>query len=132
MTDLNKVMLVGRLVRDIELRYTASGTAVGNISLAVNQSRKVGNEWQNEVSFFDCRLWCKTAESLQQYLTKGKQIAIEGSLKQERWEKDGKTQSRIIIDVQFVQLSGGNERASGNSGGVLGNYNAADEEAIPF
>ena len=94
MTDINKTVLVGRLTKDIEIKYTNSGAAIGNLSIAVNRSRKQDNQWVDEASFFDVKIYGKMAESLRPYLTKGKQIAVEGFLKQERWQKDGRRKFR--------------------------------------
>jgi len=111
MTDINKTVLVGRLTRDIEVAYTNSGAAIGNLSIAVNRSRKQADQWVDEVSFFDVKIYGKQAESLRPYLTKGKQVAVEGFLKQERWQKDGQNFSRVTVGAENVQLLGGN---SGN------------------
>ena len=111
MTDINKVILVGRLTKDIEIKYTNSGAAIGNLSIAVNRSRKQDDQWIDEASFFDVKIYGKMAESLRPYLTKGKQIAVEGFLKQERWQKDVQNFSRVIVGAENVQLLGGN---SGN------------------
>lgn len=111
MTDINKVVLVGRLTKDIDIKYTGSGAAIGNMAIAVNRSRKQNDQWVDEVSFFDVKIFGKTAESLKPYLTKGKQIAVEGFLKQERWQKDGQNFSRVTVGAENVQLLGGN---SGN------------------
>ena len=91
MTDINRVVLVGRLVRDLgndqrDFAYTPNGQARANISIAVNRSRKQGDQWVDEANFFDVTIWGKTAENLKPYLTKGKQIAVEGYLRQDRWE----------------------------------------------
>lgn len=106
--DINSVNLVGRLVRDVDLSYLPSGTAVGKLSVAVNRSRKQNDQWIDEVSYFDISLFGKSAENLKPYLMKGKQIAVQGSLRQERWEKDGQKHSRISIIADAVQLLGGN------------------------
>lgn len=111
MTDINKTVLVGRLTRDIEITYTNSSAAIGNLSIAVNRSRKQNDQWIDEASFFDVKIYGKMAESLRPYLTKGKQIAVEGFLKQERWQKDGQNFSRVTVGAENVQLLGGN---SGN------------------
>lgn len=107
MTDINKTVLVGRLTKDIEIKYTNSGEAIGKLSIAVNRSRKQDNQWVDEASFFDVKIYGKMAESLRPYLTKGKQIAVEGFLKQERWQNF----SRVTVGAENVQLLGGN---SGN------------------
>ncbi len=106
-SDLNSIILVGRLTRDIELRFTASGTAIGNFSIATNRRIKKNDDWIDEANFFDVQLWGKTAQGLQKYLIKGQQVAVSGELKQERWEKDGQKHNKILIDAKDVQLLGG-------------------------
>lgn len=115
MTDINNVVLVGRLTKDVgELRYTSGGMAIGNISIAVNRSVKQNEQWVDEASFFECSIFGKTAENLKQYLTKGQQVAIEGSLKQDRWQKDGQKFSKVTIAVSSIQLLGGKKDNNGN------------------
>jgi single-strand DNA-binding protein len=114
MTDINRVFLVGRLTRDAELRFTTAGTPVGKFSIAVNRSKKAGDQWEEEVHYFDIVLWGKTAEALSKYLVKGKQVAIDGELRQNRWEQDGQSRSRIEIHAANIQLLGGSG-ASGQS-----------------
>lgn len=108
--DINHVVLVGRLTRDVggvDFAYTAGGVACANASIAVNRSRKQGEQWVDEVSYFDVTIWGKTAENLRPYLTKGKLIGIDGFLKQDRWEKDGQRFSKIRVVAENVQLLGG-------------------------
>ena len=106
-SDINHVILLGRLTRDIELRYTNGGSCVGRFSLAVNRNkRSADGQWEEETGFFDVVLWGKQAESLSTYLRKGKQIAVEGSLRQDRWEQDGQKRSRVEIAANTVQLLG--------------------------
>ncbi|MCH5291878.1 MAG: single-stranded DNA-binding protein [Treponema sp.] len=116
-SDLNSVALVGRLTRDADLRYLQSGTAVASISIAVNRSRKDGDQWVSEVNYFDVSYFGKSAEALKQYLTKGKQIAVQGSLKQDRWEKDGQKFSKVQIVANNIELLGGRENGGGNASG---------------
>lgn len=111
MNDLNSVMLIGRLTRDAELSYINTGTAVCKFSIANNQSKKKDDKWTDEAHFFDVVLWAKTGESLAPYLKKGKQIAIEGRLNQDRWEKDGQKHSRVTIVASSVQLLGGGKQS---------------------
>ena len=124
--DVNTVVIVGRLVRDLnpsdsrEFAYTPNGQARANISVAVNTRRKNGDQWVDEVNFFNITIWGKTAENLKPYLTKGKQICVEGHLKQDRWEKDGQKQSRITIVADNVQLLGGRGDNSQGSGQMAG------------
>ena len=113
--DLNKVILIGRLTRDAKLKYNTIGTAIAAVSLASNRSVKRNDNWETEVSYFDADIFGKTAENLKPYLTKGKMILIAGHLKQDRWEKDGQKFSRIKIEVEEVQLLGGNSSENPNS-----------------
>ena len=112
MTDLNHVVLIGRLTQDLgsderSFGYVGNGQARANVSIAVNRSKKNGDQWVEEVNYFNITIWGKTAENLKPYLTKGKQICVEGHLKQDRWEKDGQKQSRVTIVADNVQLLGG-------------------------
>lgn len=103
--DLNVVALVGRLTRDSELRYSNGGMAICRFTLAVNQRKRSGdNKWEDEVNFFDCLMFGKSAESLNQYLEKGRQVSIIGELRQNRWEQDGQSRSRVEIAVNSLQL----------------------------
>ena len=114
-TDLNCVVLVGRLTRDAELTYLQSGNAVAHLSIAVNRNRKENDQWVEEANYFDISLFGKSAENLKQYLTKGKQIAVQGSLKQDRWEKEGQKFSKVQIIANNVELLGGRSDNGGNS-----------------
>ena len=109
MTDNNSVSINGRLVREAELRFSTSGTAILKFSIAVNRSVKKGDKWEDEASFFDCTFFGKMAESVNQYLSKGKQVSIVGELVQNRWEKDGKQNSKVVIIVNKLQLLGGKD-----------------------
>lgn len=120
MTDLNHITLIGRLTRDLgdderSFGFVGNGQARANVSIAVNRSKKSGDEWIDETSYFDITIWGKTAENLKPYLTKGKQICVEGHLKQDRWEKDGQKQSRITIVADNVWLLGGKSEGAGNN-----------------
>lgn len=122
MTDINHVMLIGRLTRDLDDRnfgFVGNGQCRANVSIAVNRSRKNGDQWVDEVNYFDVTIWGKQAENLKPYLTKGKQIAVEGFLKQDRWEKDGQKFSKVTITANNVQLLGG--RDNGGSGAGFNN-----------
>jgi single-strand DNA-binding protein len=111
MADINHVVLVGRLTRNAELKYTASGAAVAKFGIAVNARRKKDDQWTDEANFFDVVLWGKVAESLNPYLLKGKQVGIEGQLRQDRWEQDGQSRSRVEIVASNVMLLGGKPTA---------------------
>lgn len=113
--DINQVILVGRICRDAELRYTATGTAICNFSIAVNRRVKKGDQWSDVASFFDLALWDKQAENLNKYLVKGTQVAIQGELRQDRWEKDGQKMSKVQVFVTNLQMLGG--KREGATGG---------------
>ena len=104
---VNHVVEIGNLTRDAEMKYLSSGTAVLKFSIAVNERRKQGEQWVDEANFFDVVLYGKSAENLNQYLVKGKQVAVEGKLHQNRWEHEGKTMTKIEIVASNVQLLGG-------------------------
>lgn len=119
MTDINSVNIIGRLTRDLgenDFAYISTGTARASVSIAVNRAKKNGDEWTDEVSYFDITIWGKTAENLKPYLKKGKQIAVNGYLKQDRWEKDGQKHSRVSIVADSVQLCGGKNDGGDNNG----------------
>jgi len=120
MADINRVVLVGRLTRDAELKYTAAGQAVCKFSVAVNRRRKNGDQWEDEVNYFDVVLWGRQGESLNQYLVKGKAIGIDGELRQDRWQQDGQNRSKIEIVAGNIQLLGGTQ-GSGGAGSQGGN-----------
>lgn len=109
MADLSIAVLVGRLTRDAELKYTNGGTALCKFSIATGTRKKKDGAWVDEASFWDIELWGKQGESLNQYLTKGKQVAVEGTMRQDRWEQDGQTRSKVIISANSVQLLGGKD-----------------------
>ena len=143
MTDLNHVIEIGRLTRDISERdfgYTTGGTARLNLSIAVNRSEKRNGAWQDKVSYLDVTVWGKTAENINPYLHKGKQIAIDGYLDQQRWEKDGVKYSKVVIIADSVQLLGGNENGQQSAQQAqqpAGEYQSAGSgddfpEDIPF
>ncbi|MDR0316147.1 MAG: single-stranded DNA-binding protein [Treponema sp.] len=120
MADLNHVVLIGRLTRDAELKYTANGQAVCKFSIAVNRRRKNGDQWEDEANFFDIVVWGRQGESLNQYLVKGKMVGVDGELRQDRWQQDGQNRSKVEIVANYLQLLGG---GSGGSGGSFGASN---------
>lgn len=128
MADINVVMLVGRLTRDAELKYTQTGFAISKFSLAVNRRRKQGDQWVDEAHFFDLSLLGKRAEALNQYLTKGTQVAIQGELRQNRWEQDGQARSKVEITVNDIELLGGGRGGSSGGSRSQGQYGGGNEE----
>ncbi len=115
MASYNRVILLGNLTRDIELRYTNSRMAVCQNAIAVNDRRKnASGEWIDETSFVDVTFFGRTAEVVSEYLSKGSPIFVEGRLKQDTWEKDGQKRSKLHVIVDRMQLLGG--RSEGKSG----------------
>jgi single-strand DNA-binding protein len=117
MADINSVVLVGRLTRDAELKYTAGGQAVCKFSVAVNRRKKNGDQWEDEANYFDIVLWGRQGEALNQYLLKGKSVGVEGELRQDRWQQDGQNRSKVEIVANNIQLLGGGSGTGGNSYG---------------
>lgn len=108
MASFNKVILMGNLTRDPEVRYTPGGTAVSEIGLAVNDRRKdAKGDWVDEVTFVDITLWGRQAEIAGEYLNKGSQILVEGRLKLDSWEKDGQKRSKLRVVGENMRMLGG-------------------------
>jgi single-strand DNA-binding protein len=124
----NKVILVGNLTRDPELRYTPSGTAVTEIGLAVNDRRKNANgEWVDETTFVDITLWARQAEVASEYLTKGSNVLIEGRLKLDSWENnEGQKRSKLKVVGERMQMLGA-PKGSGGGGRGAGSQPHDDE-----
>jgi single-strand DNA-binding protein len=116
MASFNRVILVGNLTRDVELKYTAGNTAVTEIGLAVNDRVKKNNEWVDETTFVDITLWGRTAEVASEYLSKGSSVLIEGRLKLDSWEKDGQKRSKLHVIGERMQMLGGRGGSGGEGG----------------
>lgn len=111
MKNINRAVIAGNLTRDAELRRAQSGLAIMEICVAVNDSRKDPStgEWTEYPNYIDCVLMGERAEKIASYLTKGTRVAVEGRLRQSRWEKDGQKRSKIeiIIDqIEFMSRKG--------------------------
>jgi len=105
MANLNKVNLIGTLVKGIELKYVPSGTAVAELDIAINSKRKDGDNWVDEVTYVNgITVWAAKAESCAKFLRKGSQVFIEGKLKLESWEQDGKKRSKLKVVADNVQF----------------------------
>ncbi len=102
--SLNSVNIMGNLTRDPELKYTPAGKSVCSLSIANNRIFTKNGEKVSEVSYFDVEVWGVSAENCAKYLSKGSGIIVEGRLKQDRWEKDGKTQSRVRISANAIHF----------------------------
>ena len=133
--SLNSVNIMGNLTRDPEMKYTPSGKAVCSISIANNRIYVKNGEKVTEVSYFEVEVWGVVAENCSKYLTKGQGIIVEGRLRQDRWEKDGKTQSRVRItanNIHFLPKKQGLEREPvGVTEGVNRVQQQTAEEAPP-
>lgn len=118
MASFNLVVLMGNLTRDPEVRYLQSGTAVSEIGLAVNDRRKNQNgEWVDETTFVDVTLWGRTAEIANEYLSKGSPVLVEGRLKLDTWEKEGKKNSKLrVVCERLVMLGGRGDGGRGDGG----------------
>ena len=116
MASFNRVILVGNLTRDVELKYTQGGTAVTEVTLAVNDRRKnQSGEWVEETTFVDVTLWARTAEVASEYLGKGSPMLIEGRLRRDRW--DDKETGKLAVTGERMQMLGGRGGGNGGSGG---------------
>jgi single-strand DNA-binding protein len=140
-SDLNRVILIGRLTRDPELKYLQNGTAVARFSIANNRRYSTAGEKKEQVSFFDCIAWSKLAEMLTEYCKKGQRIGIEGRLQQRSWDdQEGKKRSsvEIVIDnVQFLSAKEGTKEVSSEQQPDFVSSSPAEENAftdddIPF
>lgn len=135
MASLNRVILIGNVTRDVELRYTQSGMAVTEIGLAVNERKKSGNEWVDETVFVDVTLWGRTAEVAGEYASKGSPVAIEGRLKLDKWQdQQGNNRSKLGVVADRFQLLGSRSGGSQSNGGdrnVVG-AGVTEGEDIPF
>lgn len=129
MASYNRVILMGNLTRDVELRYTPSGTPVTEVGLAVNDRRKnQSGEWVDETTFVDVTFWGRTAEVASEYLSKGSPVFIEGRLKLDTWEKDGQKNYKLRVVCDRMQLLG--SRGDGQrSPAPRGDYSEAPSPA---
>lgn len=150
MPSYNKVLLMGNLTRDVQLKSLPSGQAIAEIAIAINRKFKTKDgQDREEVTYVDCECWGPRAEVINKYFSKGKPIFIEGRLRLDSWEdKDGQKRSKmrvVIDDFQFVEGRGGGSgggagaaddggyapsRSSG--GGSRGGHSGIQEEEIPF
>lgn len=106
MASFNRVILVGNLTRDVEVRYTQTQTAVTEVGLAVNDRVKKQGEWVDETTFVDITLWGRTAEIAGEYLSKGSPVLIEGRLKLDQWEQDGQKRYKLRVVGEKMQMLG--------------------------
>jgi single-strand DNA-binding protein len=134
MSSFNRVILMGNLTREVELRKTASNTAVCDIGIAANDRVKRGNEWVDEATFVDVTLWGRTAEIAAEYLSKGSQVLIEGRLKLDQWEQDGQKRSKLKVVGDKLQLLGtkGAVKPKATEAESVAEYDEAVDDGVPF
>jgi single-strand DNA-binding protein len=137
MTSFNKVILMGNLTRDPEVRYTPNGIAVASFAIAVNRKYKQGDETKEEVSYIDIVVFGKQAESCGQYINKGDSVLIDGRLQQRRWDDKETGQKRNKIEVVAQSVNFMPKRSQGGKGGGDSQSEPmpeapVDEGEIPF
>ncbi len=136
MASYNKVLLMGNLTRDPELRHLPSNTAVVGLGLAVNERwrNKQTDQWEERVNFIDCEAFGRTAEIIQQYFQKGRPIFIEGKLRLDQWQdKEGNNRSKLKVVIDSFEFVGGRGEGEGGGGagggGGGGNYQSGRSSA---
>jgi single-strand DNA-binding protein len=122
MASYNRVILIGNVTRDPELRYVPSGTAVVELGLAINdRTKNQQGEWIDETTFVDVTLWQRQAEIASEYLRKGSSVLIEGRLKLDTWEQEGQKRQKLKVVGERMQMLGGvkdktkDDQAAGHS-----------------
>lgn len=128
MASFNRVILLGNITRDFEVKYLQSGMAVTELGLAVNDRRKnQQGEWVEETTFVDVTLWGRTAEVAGEYLSKGSPVLIEGRLKLDQWEKEGQKHSKLRVVGERMQMVGSKGGGGGGGGGSGGGYRGGQQ-----
>ena len=119
MANLNKVMIIGNVTRDPEVKYTPKGSAVTDLGIAVNRTYKVGEERKEEVTYVDVTLWGRLAEIAGEYCRKGNPVYIEGRLQLDSWEDkaSGQKRSKLRVVGEEMQLLGPKMGGSSSGGG---------------
>jgi single-strand DNA-binding protein len=116
MASLNKVMLIGNLTRDVQLKHTPKGQSVADLSLAVNEKYKTPDgEVKENVTYVDVVLWGKQAELAAEYLAKGSPLFIEGRLQLDQWESEGQKRSKMRVRADRMQFLGGRKGEASSS-----------------
>lgn len=136
MASLNKVVLIGNLTRDPELRYIPSGTAICTFGLAMNERYKQGEEWKEKPIFVDINVWGKQGENCSEYLAKGRQVCVEGKLNFSQWQTDdGQKRSKLDVTADRVVFLGSRGDSAGSGGGsarASAPASSSGEEDVPF
>lgn len=133
MTDINRTVLIGRLVRDPELKSTNGGTYFCRFTLASNHSlKKSDGSYEDKAGFFDCIVWGKQAEAVHKYVSKGQRLLVEGSLRWSSWEHEGKKHSKVEINVEsFNFIERKQDSQPGQGAAHFDSANKAEDD-IPF
>lgn len=124
----NRIILIGNLTKDPEVRYTPGGTPVATVSVAVNSKYKQGDDTKEEVLFINAVIFGKQAESCGKYLSKGNPVLIEGRLRERKWETEGVQKSRFEVVARDVRFLPKREQRQGRAGGSEG---AGAADALP-
>jgi single-strand DNA-binding protein len=134
MANFNRVILLGNITRDIEVKYLQSGMAVTELGLAVNDRRKdqQSGQWVEDTTFVDITLWGRNAEVAGEYLSKGSPVLIEGRLKYDQWEKDGQKRSKLRVVGEKLQLLPTGQGKGGPRGGGGGGMRSGGDDGPPF
>ena len=131
---VHKVILIGNLGQDTEVKYTQSGTAVAALSVATTRGVKKGDKWENETEWHRVQVWAKSAEYCGKYLQKGSKVYVEGRLQTRQWEKDGEKRYTTEVVASTVQNLSPRNSESGQGGydeSPLPGYGSRDED-VPF
>lgn len=132
--SINKAIITGHLTRDPEVRFTASGTAVMGIGVAVNDRRKNPStgEWEDYPNFIDCTMFGARAESVSNFLSKGSKVAIEGRLHYSSWEKDGQKRSKIEVIIDEIEFMTAKDKGTQGLPAAPAPAVSVYDEDIPF
>jgi single-strand DNA-binding protein len=126
----NKIILIGNLTKDPELRYTPQGTPVASFRIAVNYRYKQSDDMKQETMFIDTVVFGKQAESCSKYLNKGSSVLVEGRLQERRWESNGQQRSKFEViaqSVRFLSKRGGGQSAETDTSGTEGDIGPPEE-----
>lgn len=132
MAGVNKVIIVGNLGRDPEVRFTQGGSAVCNLSVAVGERVKKGEAWEDHTEWFRVVVFGKTAENAGQYLQKGRQVYVEGKLRQREYEKDGQKQRSTEVVADALHWLGSGKGEGGKASDAKPAAQTVDADDLPF
>ena len=128
----NRIVLVGNLTRDIELRYTQGGAAIGSSGIAVTRKYTLNGEKREETCFIDITFFGKQAETANQYLSKGSKLLVEGRLKFDQWtDNNGQNRSKHTVAVENMEMLGGGQQQGGYSQNSNQGYQQRPQQSAP-